>query len=61
MVIAPQSTLPNALLYAAGKAGGKEAQRQMEEIGITEDYVTVKAGSPLVIHVTTTFKGVFNE
>lgn len=61
MVINRKSTLPNALLYAAEEASRKEAKRQVERIGESKDYVTVKAGSLLVIHLTTTFKGVTNE
>ena len=58
-VISHKSTLPNALLYAAGKAARKEAERQMERIEVGGDYVTVKAGTSLVIYLITTFKGGF--
>ena len=55
VVISRKSSLANALLYATGEATRKEAERQMERIEAGGDYVTVKAGTPLVIRVTTTF------
>ena len=50
-------TVPNALLYSAGKATRQEANRRMGRIGQGEDYVVVAAGTASIVVLTESFKG----
>lgn len=53
----PKSTMKNAFYNGLAKASEQEAQRQAGKLGEEKDYVTVEAGSDVVISLTETFKG----
>ena len=52
-----KSTLKNALIHGAAKAGTVELERNMKEVAESPEYVTVAAGSALIVILTESLKG----
>ena len=53
-----KSTLKNALIHGAARAGTMELEREMKRVAGAPEYVTVAAGSGLIVILTETLKGV---
>jgi len=55
--IVPESTMRNALLHGVSKVSEQEATRQAQELEQKKQYVTVDAGSDLIVSLLITFNG----
>ena len=55
--VVPDATMRNALLEGVSKVSGKEAERQAQELEGQEEFVTVDAGSDLIVSLLTPFNG----
>lgn len=53
--VTPKSNMRNALFHGASKVAQTEANRQVEAIGQEQEYVTVDAGSDLIVSLTKAF------
>lgn len=56
--ITPKSTMKNALYHGVSKVSEMEATRQASELGQEKAYVTVEAGTDLIISLTAPLRGV---
>lgn len=56
--ITPRSTMKNALYHGVSKVSEMEASRQASELGQEKAYVTVEAGTDLIISLTAPLRGV---
>jgi hypothetical protein len=52
----PKATMKNAMYQGASQVAQSEANRQAQEIGEAEEYVTVDAGTDLIVSLTKAFK-----
>jgi len=60
-VVTPKATMKNAMLHGVSKVTEMESQRQAAELAQDNiEYVTVEAGSDMIISLTKTFKGGLN-
>lgn len=50
--VTPKATMKNAMLHGASQVAQSEANRQAESIGHEEEYVTVDAGSDVIVSLT---------
>ena len=55
--VVPDATMRNALLEGVSKVSEKEAERQAQELEGQEEFVTVDAGSDLIVSLLTPFNG----
>lgn len=50
--VTPKATMKNALYHGVSQVAKSEAQRQAEAIGDVEEYVTVEAGTDVIVSLT---------
>ncbi len=55
--IVAEATMENALLQGVSKVSEKEATRQAKELESEQAFVTVDAGSDLIVSLLSPFKG----
>jgi hypothetical protein len=55
--VAPKANMKNALYHGVSQAAQNEANRQAESIGQTEEYVTVDAGTDIIVSLTKAYNG----
>ena len=56
-VVTPKSTMKNAMYNGIGRVSEIEAQRQADQLGGEQEYVTVNSGRDLIISLITTYRG----
>lgn len=53
--VTPKATMKNAVMHGVSQVAQSEAQRQAEEIGNEQEYVTVDAGTDLIVSLLRAF------
>ncbi|MGE3263357.1 MAG: TrbI/VirB10 family protein [Bacteriovoracia bacterium] len=53
--VTPKATMKNAIMHGVSQVAQSEAQRQAEEIGNEQEYVTVDAGTDLIVSLLRAF------